>query len=412
MQITLARPTARARSLPILKISVVTLVILLSVLVAQSSTNFGWFWVFGLAFGVILQRSRLCFNSAFRDLFLIRNGKTMRAILLGVGVATLGFAVIEQKLVPNPTFGALPPQAHLMPIGLQLIVGGLLFGLGMVIAGGCVSGTMYRMGEGYVGSWVAMAGILVGLFGATQTWNWWWTNTSAGAPIIWLPSSFGYAGAIALTLLLLAVAYLLTLWWEFRSGPTPDFGLNSPPSLPAMSMRDTVARGYEKVVKRGWPILAGALALGVLNILAYQFEHPLGVTGELSQWANRGAGLLGVNAPELIGTDLLAGCLLVFENTAGLLGEGLMLDGGLIIGALLAAVLADEFKVRFPRRRVRYFQSLGGGVVMGYGAGLAAGCTIGAFFSAVPSLGLNGFVFGLALLLGAGAGVQVIRRIP
>ncbi|MCL4545374.1 MAG: YeeE/YedE family protein [Chloroflexi bacterium] len=48
---------------------------------------------------------------------------------------------------------------------------------------------------------------------------------------------------------------------------------------------------------------------------------------------------------------------------------------------------------------------------MGSGAGLAAGCTIGAFFSAIPSLGLNGWIFGLGLLTGAAGGVQVIRRL-
>lgn len=48
---------------------------------------------------------------------------------------------------------------------------------------------------------------------------------------------------------------------------------------------------------------------------------------------------------------------------------------------------------------------------MGYGAGLASGCTIGAFFSAVPSLGLNGFLFGGAVALGAFWGVQAIKRI-
>jgi hypothetical protein len=48
---------------------------------------------------------------------------------------------------------------------------------------------------------------------------------------------------------------------------------------------------------------------------------------------------------------------------------------------------------------------------MGYGAGIAVGCTLGAFFSAIPSLGLNGWAFGLSLLVGAGLGTQVIKRI-
>ena len=83
----------------------------------------------------------------------------------------------------------------------------------------------------------------------------------------------------------------------------------------------------------------------------------------------------------------------------------------LVVGALLAALVAGEFKLRAPRQRRRYVQSFGGGTLMGYGAGIAVGCTLGAFFSAVPSLGLNGWVFGLSLLAGAGLGTQIIKRI-
>ncbi|MCL4458909.1 MAG: YeeE/YedE family protein, partial [Chloroflexi bacterium] len=90
---------------------------------------------------------------------------------------------------------------------------------------------------------------------------------------------------------------------------------------------------------------------------------------------------------------------------------GLMINGGMILGSALAALLASEFKPRFPRQRRRYAQSLIGGALMGYGAGLASGCTIGAFFSAVPSLGLNGWVFGGGLAIGAYLGGKLIQRI-
>ena len=403
------KPLATYR-LPLLQAIAVILVGGLTFLIARLSAYLEVFWLFGLAFGVILQKSRLCFASAFRDLFLLRNGGNMRGIILGMALATLGFAVIEYRAVPTPQAGALPPLAHLMPVGPQLVVGGLLFGVGMVVAGGCVSGSLYRMGEGYVGSWVAMLGVLLGLLGATHTWNWWWTHTSMDAPIIWLPGELGYAGAVVLTLGLLGVCYLLTYWWELRAGPRPNFNFTAP-EIPPTSLRDVLQRGYDKVVRQGWLFLVGALALGVLNILIYQFEHPLGVTGELSNWANRAAALLGIQAPTLVGTDMLSGCLLVFETRAGVLTSGLMLDGGLVLGSFLAAALSGEFAVRVPRKPVRYVQSLGGGLLMGYGAGIAAGCTIGQFFSGIPSLGLNGFAFGVALLVGAAAGVQIIRRI-
>src|SRR5438132_1612632 len=67
--------------------------ILLSALMAGG--GLATYWLFGLAFGVILQRSRLCFASAFRDLFLLRDGGSLRALLAGLAVATVGFALVQ-----------------------------------------------------------------------------------------------------------------------------------------------------------------------------------------------------------------------------------------------------------------------------------------------------------------------------
>ena len=75
-------------------------------------------------------------------------------------------------------------------------------------------------------------------------------------------------------------------------------------------------------------------------------------------------------------------------------------------------LVIGEFKIRIPRSPVRYAQSLIGGGVMGYGAGLGLGCTLGAFFSAVPSLAVNGWVYALGLTIGAFIGVKIIKRIP
>jgi hypothetical protein len=84
---------------------------------------------------------------------------------------------------------------------------------------------------------------------------------------------------------------------------------------------------------------------------------------------------------------------------------------GVLPGALVGALYSREFKLRFPKSAARYVQSLGGGLLMGYGAGLGVGCTIGAFFSAIPSLAVSGWLFALALAGGAFVGTLAIRRI-
>lgn len=388
---------------------VVLIATLVLIFVSRIDRGLAVFWFFGLAFGFVLQRSRFCFASAFRDLFLLRHSRVMRGITAGMATATIGFAVLMTNLVPNPLLGTLPPDAHVTPLGLNTVLGGLVFGLGMVLAGGCVSGSMYRMGEGYIASWVTFSGIVFGLFLSTHTWNWWWSVHIGQQPLVWLPRFLGYGGAIGLTLLGLLASYLLVLWWESRGGlVTPEVRSERPPEETfVQKLRDL----WQIVFVEGWPVVTGGLLLGTLNVFLYVFHQPWGISGNLSTWADRGASLLGLSAGPLLGVEQISGCALT-SGHEDLLSNNTMLNAGLISGALIGALLAGEFKVRVPRQRLRYGQSLAGGVLMGYGAGIAFGCTIGAFFSAIPSLGLNGWVYGLSLAVGAYLGVQIIQRLP
>jgi uncharacterized membrane protein YedE/YeeE len=341
----------------------------------------------------------------------MKNGTMMRAIVVGLAIMAPVFALIESRAVPNPSFGALAAGAHVVPLGLNLVVGGLLFGIGMVVAGGCVSGTLYRIGEGYLASWATLFGILLGLSFAAHTWNAWYTWTIQNAPTGWLPTSLGYGGAVAVTWLGLSVAYVGTLWWESRGASAPPFPVPAGrPAPPAVTLGERLKAIQNTLLVRGWSPIAAVTALAVVNVAAFLVDTPLGVTAELSAWADRAAGLIGLATPPLLGTDALAGCSLAVGDM-GTINARTLLDAGLVLGAFLAALLAREFKLRAPRQKRRYVQSFGGGTLMGYGAGIGIGCTLGAFFSAIPSLGLSGWVFGLALLAGAGMGTQVIRRI-
>lgn len=367
-------------------------------------------WALGLAAGFTLQRSRLCFAAAFRDVFLFGSARNMKAIILGLAVATTGFAAIMRAAVPFPGSGILPPEAHVLPVGLSTVIGGLLFGYGMVLSGGCVSGSLYRAAEGYVASWVSLAGIVLGLGVISQTWNWWWEVLIRAEPKVWLPSvsGLGYAGALAATFGALLAAFLFLTWWEARAGlgdaPT------STPEPAAIRYRDQLARIWRAVFVRGWPATVGGAALGGIVVVMYTVHMPWGVTGELSRWANAAMTVAGAAPPTALGLSDIGGCAARAGET-GIFSHTFSVTVGVLPGALVGALLAKEFKLRFPRSALRYAQSLGGGLLMGLGSGLAVGCTIGAFFSSIPSLSVSGWLFAAALAGGAYAGVQTIRRI-
>jgi uncharacterized membrane protein YedE/YeeE len=381
--------------------------------VDASTVVFAPLWLLGMAAGFTLQRSRFCFASAFRDLFLFGQSRILNGILAGLLVLTLGFALLMYQQVPFPQFGALPAEAHILPVGLSTVIGGVLFGVGMVLAGGCSSGSLYRVGEGYVASAVAVLGMVLGLALLAYQWNWWWDTIIRHEPKIWLAEALpgGYGSAVALTLGGLFAAFIAGLWWETRNGfaMPPIKGLEQEPD--DMTVRGRLTTLRRRVLIDGWSPVAGGAVLGVTGLLMYMAAQPFGVTGELNRWGQNATEAVAIGPGVLKGLDAIGGCA-ARAGANGIFTGTFAITVGLVAGALVAALFAGEFKLRFPRQRRRYGQALVGGVAMGYSSGLAIGCTIGAFFSAVPSLALSGWVFGGSLAGGAWLGVKILRRIP
>ncbi len=409
---TAAQPVPPARSAvqPVAATLILGGCVIVAALMARTEPVLAPLWLLGMAAGFTLQRGRFCFASAFRDLFLFGSARTMKGILLGLAVASIGFALIMFGKVPNPSFGFFPDQANILPTGLSTIVGGLAFGIGMVLSGGCVSGSLYRMAEGYVGSWVSALGVVVGLGLLFHSWHFWWTATIAKEPRIWLPSKLGlgYGGGVAVTLAGLAALFLLVTWIESRAGI-------SQPASPASAAGDDsfaskLRAAWKKVMLTGWSAPVGGAVLAGICVLMYTSHMPWGVTGELGRWAAAAMNALGLGAPPLEGLADIGGCAARLAEP-GLFTHTFAVTVGVLPGSLVGALYSGEFKIRLPRNPARYLQSLGGGLLMGYGSGLGIGCTIGAFFSAIPSLSVSGWLFGLALAGGAFLGTQVIRRI-
>ncbi len=400
----------KAQRQPVIAVLVLIGAVALSFVMANSDPALVPLWFLGIASGFTLQRSRFCFTAAFRDLFLFGDGRIMKGVLAGIAVATVGFGIIMYNIVPFPAFGALPEQAHILPVGLSAIVGGLLFGFGMVLAGGCVSGSLYRVAEGYIGSWVSTAGIVIGLGLLSQTWNIWWSLLISNEPKVWLPAilNLGYGGGVVLTLIGIASGLLLVLWWESRAGViVPDL---SGKVEPQNSFGEKIRALWQAIFVRGWPAVVGGAILGGINILMYMVHMPLGVTGELSRWSNGIMSAVGFSPPVLLGLSEIGGCA-ALATESGIFSHTFSVTVGLLVGAFAGALFAGEFKLRFPSKARRYAQSLFGGIIMGYGSGLAIGCTIGAFFSAIPSLSVSGWLFALALATGAFFGTKAITRL-
>ena len=117
--------------------------------------------IFGVAFGMILQRSRFCFTAAFRDPVITGSTSLTRAAFLAVAVGTIGFLSFKPLLYLN--WWKPMGTDSVAPLSILTIIGGVMFGIGMVTAGGCASGTLNEsLGEGFQLQWVALLCFMLG----------------------------------------------------------------------------------------------------------------------------------------------------------------------------------------------------------------------------------------------------------
>ncbi len=159
-----------------------------------------WAAGFGAAFGVLIQRGQICFTAAFRDLWL--SGRTLlgKALVIGLIAATLATFLVIQ-------FGGA--TAVIKPAGLGTLVGGTLFGIGIVLAGGCETGMVYRAVEGQVHYWFVFGGNIIGATALAYGWDHLgiYSALVEGAPSINLVTAWGPTTALLATLLALIAWY-------------------------------------------------------------------------------------------------------------------------------------------------------------------------------------------------------------
>jgi hypothetical protein len=349
----------------------------------------------GAAFGFVLQRSRCCFASAFRDLFLLRDRRMALGTLAALAVGCVGYVVVFGAWVPDPSAGWFPQKAHVAPANWHLLLGGCSFGAGMALAGGCVSGNLYRLGEGSLTAPVALAGAVIGYWGGFALWNFLWVHSVSKGPTVWLPQWLGYSGALALQLGLFAI--LAGLLLKFL------------PALPPRQLEPADLNvAWRRTFEQGWPHWVGGAAVGVIATLALLRTSPLGVTSEIGRLARRLGLGLGIVPQRLEGLDGMAGCRPILSNAP--LTENGTFVVALALGSFVAALMADEFRLRFGRPR-GYLLALAGGVLLGFGAMISMGCTVGTMLSGIMAFSLSGWIFVIGLLAGAWAGGKALRRL-
>jgi len=343
--------------------------------------------VLGALCGVTLYHAAFGFSAAYRRLLFRRDGTAVRAQVVMLSVALCLFAPVlaAGSFLGSPVVGASAP------VGWQVAIGAFLFGVGMQLGNGCGSGTLYALGGGSVRMVATLVAFCAGGFAASLHMGAWQALPDAGEVV--LGEALGWPAAVAIQLAALAALYALIRAWERSGDSTP---VAAPPS------------GF-RVLAGPWPLMAGAVILALLNFATLSVAgHPWSITWGMTLWAAKAALAFGWNPS---GAPFWSGGFQRHALDASVLDDVTsVMNIGIVLGAFVAAALASRLAPSLRLSKRSLAAALIGGLLMGYGARLAYGCNIGAFFSGIASSSLHGWLWIAAALPGNWIGARLRPR--
>ncbi len=354
--------------------------------------------VIGIAAGFLMHRSDFCMAGAFRDVFLFKSYKLIRPLVLLITLSALLFELFHLTgVLPSYPFRWFSP-----PAGVN-IFGGVVFGLGMVLAGGCVVGVLYKMGSGNLMALVAFIGLLVGSALYAEIHTWWislakQTNFSTSA--VTLPQWIGVSPIIPV-LAVVAIGGFFCWRWQ-QAGLWVD---------------KNEAEGFIPL----WLTATGLAALGGLTVLLSGI--PMGVTTSYAKGA------------ALVESWIVPGHLATLPYFTTMPGhhtlplDGILRSGGagahfdivaivqvplilgIIGGAWLSAQLLGEFRIIWKVPFNQIAMVFTGGVIMALGARMSPGCNVWHLWGGLPLLTMQSLLFVVGLVPGAWLGGKVLQRV-
>jgi uncharacterized membrane protein YedE/YeeE len=350
---------------------------------------YGWkhaaLFLVGAAAGLILYHSAFGFTAAWRDAAIAGRGAGLRAQMLMLAVTVLIFT----PLIAQGEILGTSLRGFEAPVNLAVLCGAFMFGVGMQLGGGCASGTLFTAGGGNVRMLITLAAFIIGAL--IGSWQWpLWQDVPGFAPVS-LSRSLGVSGAVAVSLLMFSLVWFASAWLERRRHGVVG-GLNYGPS--------------RSLLRGPWPLLWGALALAAVNSATLLLAgRPWGVTGAFSLWGAKIAGLAGL--------DVAGWAFWQRQGAAEALEKSVLQDVtsvmnfGIMLGALTAASLASKFSPEWRLPWKSAAAAVVGGLLLGYGARIAFGCNIGAYFSGISSTSLHGWLWFAAAFAGSFLGSRL-----
>lgn len=318
----------------------------------------------GFLFGFVLQRGRFCVVGAYRDIFLNRKFTIFIALFIVVSLQSIGVWLLN-------SLGYISIKSQEF-YWLSTIIGGVIFGFGMVIAGGCATGTWYRAAEGLIGSIIAL---FFYAFSASMVKYGVLSSLKNHLNAFKISDGTIYQG-LGISPWFLVIGLTLVVGFFVIKELLK-------PRLKIARLKPRKKGIAHLLFEKSWHPFVTAFLIALIAILAWP----------LSSLSGREHGL-GITTPSANIIQYLS------TGDTHFIDWGVFLVLGILLGSFFGARLSGEFRFRLPDKKTLAYASIGG-VLMGVGASLAGGCTIGNGLVETAIFSYKGWVATIFFLVGA-----------
>jgi uncharacterized membrane protein YedE/YeeE len=370
------------------QLGLIVWLVVLAAITAYAAATGSWFLTaapVGFLFGFFLQKGDLCGSSAMSEVLVFRDARKLGGLWVAIAVSMVGFAVIAELgwvvLKPKPLIWA------------SALVGGAIFGAGTVLAGGCISGCLYKAGAGNLNSMAAVAAMPLGIaiveHGPLRAAHLWLKGhvvaAADGGPV----TLSSLTGLPFWVLAVFFAAATLVVGLRLRKGGKPRAADSEP-----------LTQRFLHPPWRPWQagVAIGLLAVpGFLSAVASGRSYPLGVThGVLQAYelvTDDVAVATGRSAPAAAAAAAPAPA--PRRSVSGWL---ILLVVAMVPGAFTAARLSGQAKL-LPKPPDEVVIAFAGGLLVGAGAAFATGCVVGNILSGWALMSVGMLLFGAVTLL-------------
>lgn len=342
---------------------IITLTLLAIFVMAEAGGKQALLLLVGAGLGIALFAGSFGFAGSWRAFFVGRNATGIRAQFLVIAATAALFI---------PLMGLFPEQfgPAAAPIGFSLIIGAILFSLGMQLANGCASGTLFATGGGSIRSSLALIGFVAGAFWASLDMGF-FLSLPAFEPIL-IADITGWLPSLVISLALALSAY--GLFTKFDQSRTP---------LMPRAPRHWVGQ---------WGWMEAGILLVLLNLFTLLIAgHPWSVTYGFTLWGAKIASALGMDLSNVAFWTWTRGSFAL--SNSSFLDTTSVMNIGLILGASIFAIRSGRSMNGQTPPAMQLVAAIIGGLLMGYGARLSFGCNIGTFLAGTASGSLHGWVW-------------------